>query len=193
MSYGPNYEYWKKFATLAAWEIASMMKGFDPRSMPDITDRHGDGLDLSDEIRMLASAAMTSELVTIPNDKNAQDREKLIAVSSLIPWLRGHGYCKQAEGLTAIGKADSKAATELPDAQRRLGRLKELGGGAFRDRDGNWRFKGISELINAEASENRPRSSDKIVRADLKKAVEIEVRAEAEGIHPGNRNGFWRA
>ena len=161
--------------------------------MPDITDRHGDGLDLSDEIRMLASAAMTSELVTIPNDKNAQDSEKLIAVSSLIPWLRGHGYREQAEGLTAIGKADSKAATELPDAQRRLGRLKELGGGAFRDRDGNWRFKGISELINAEASENRPRSSDKIVRADLKKAVEIEVRAEALGIHTGIRNGFWRA
>jgi hypothetical protein len=67
-----------------------------------------------------------------------------------------------------------------PDPQRRLARLRELGGTA-KLRHGEWQFTGITKLVEAEEAEGRKRSSEKTIRADLSEAAQAEADAKRRG------------
>lgn len=66
------------------------------------------------------------------------------------------------------------------DPQRRMNRLRELGG-TVRFRHGKWTFLGIGRLVKSELAESRPRSSEKTIREDLCTAAEDEKTAKREG------------
>jgi hypothetical protein len=72
------------------------------------------------------------------------------------------------------------AAPELPDPERRLKRLREIGGEASWYM-GKWTFTKTNTLAADEARENRPRSSQKTIKADLEKAAEAERKAKRDG------------
>lgn len=66
------------------------------------------------------------------------------------------------------------------DQERRLARLRALGGNA-RFKRGEWKFKGITELVNREKSEGYKRSDEKTIRNDLREAAENERDAKRAG------------
>lgn len=86
-----------------------------------------------------------------------------------------------AELGAALGTLDATVvvpASELPDPERRLIALRELGGAAkwTRGRDGiqAWRIKGIQSLVAQEKAQGRKRSDEKTIRDDLRDAAEAE-------------------
>jgi len=76
-----------------------------------------------------------------------------------------------------------KTRNEWPDAsdkeaeptepERRLARLRQLGGSA-KSKNGKWRFSGISELVELEKFEVRKRCDEKTIRSDLTEALKAE-------------------
>lgn len=76
------------------------------------------------------------------------------------------------------------SAQEAPDPERRLARLRELGGSA-KYRDGNWRFTGITLLVADEEEQCRRRRDEKTIRADLKEAAQNELEAKRAGFGSG--------
>ena len=90
----------------------------------------------------------------------------------------------QAEA-PAVGPSGGDAAP-LPDPERRLARLREMGGSATSKR-GEWKFTRITALVAAERSEGRKRSDEKTIRADLKEAAEAEAEAKRAGHWDGLR------
>lgn len=76
-----------------------------------------------------------------------------------------------------------QAVHGLPDPERRLKRLRAMGGEASY-RMGKWSFKGTNALAAIEAGEGRPRSSQKTVKQDLEEAAEAERKVKREGIAP---------
>ena len=94
-----------------------------------------------------------------------------------------HGVSVEVEQPAQVAQPAPAAQVEpeVPDPERRLKRLREMGGSADYFM-GKWRFKGINELVAVEASEGRPRSSQKTVKADLEKAAEAERKAKKEGV-----------
>ena len=71
-----------------------------------------------------------------------------------------------------------------PDPERRLARLRALGGDAIYRR-GEWKITGISALVASEKSEGRKRSDEKTIRADLKEAAENERDAKRANAFAG--------
>ena len=73
--------------------------------------------------------------------------------------------------------ACSASTDATPDPERRLARLRALGGDASFKR-GVWRFRGIVALEASEQREGRSRRSQKTIRADLTEAAESEREAK---------------
>ena len=80
--------------------------------------------------------------------------------------------------------ADSASNSTTPDPERRLARLRELGGNATYKR-GEWKITGILALVASEKSQSRKRSDEKTIRADLKEAAENEREAKRANAFSG--------
>lgn len=76
------------------------------------------------------------------------------------------------------------SAQTTPDPERRLARLRELGG-SMKHRSGEWRFTGIARLVASEKAQGRSRSDEKTIRADLKEATQNELEAKRAGFGSG--------
>ena len=76
------------------------------------------------------------------------------------------------------------AQTAPDDPERRLSRLRELGGSA-KHRGGEWRFTGIAKLVASEKAQGRSRSAEKTIRLDLKEAAQNEREAKRAGFGSG--------
>lgn len=79
---------------------------------------------------------------------------------------------------------DRVRADSTPDPERRLARLRDLGGSATAER-GEWKFKGITALVKTEKSEGRKRRDEKTIRVDLKKAAQNELESKRSGFCSG--------
>lgn len=84
----------------------------------------------------------------------------------------------QAEA--TAGGASGGGAVPAPDPERRLARLRAMGGSATYRRN-VWQFTGIKALVDAERNEGRKRSDEKTIRADLREAAEAEREAKRAG------------
>lgn len=80
--------------------------------------------------------------------------------------------------------ADSASTDTTPDPERRLARLRALGGHA-KFKHNEWKFTGIAVLVASEKSEGRNRSDEKTIRADLKEAAESEREAKRANAFDG--------
>ncbi|MDB5874593.1 MAG: hypothetical protein JWQ07_4035 [Ramlibacter sp.] len=69
----------------------------------------------------------------------------------------------------------------LPDPERRLARLRSIGGEVHRNAAGGWSIKKIGELVELERSEARGRADPHTVRSDLRNAAEAEHAAQRAG------------
>jgi hypothetical protein len=79
------------------------------------------------------------------------------------------------------GAASSLPSTQVePDPQRRLARLRALGGSA-KFRQGKWRFTKIGELVAEEERAGRKRSDQKTVHGDLCDAADAEAADKRRG------------
>ena len=110
-------------------------------------------------------------------------------------WLAGYepkqtatDTSKQAGKATDVTSADRDAPAveqgHTPDAERRLARLRALGGSAKYTR-ARWSFTRISVLVESEKSEGRARSDEKTIRADLREAAQAERDAKSAGFGAG--------
>ena len=79
---------------------------------------------------------------------------------------------------------------KLSDPERRLATLRELGGSTKWTAAGKGAFKGTANLVAHEKAANRPRSDEKIIRADLCKAAEAEYWANRQGPTPSPTTGW---
>lgn len=80
--------------------------------------------------------------------------------------------------------AESASNDTTPDPERRLARLRALGGSATYKR-GEWKIIGITYLVESEKSEGRKRSDEKTIRADLREAAQNELEAKRAGFGSG--------
>jgi hypothetical protein len=78
----------------------------------------------------------------------------------------------------------SGAIEQTQDPERRLARLRALGGSA-KYKNGHWRFSGTSKLVTLERSDGRKRIDEKTIRADLREAAENERTARRAGLFDG--------
>ena len=67
----------------------------------------------------------------------------------------------------------SGGVEQTPDAERRLARLRALGGTAKYVRH-EWKFTGMADLVESEKANDRKRRSEKTIRADLIQAAQAE-------------------
>ena len=70
------------------------------------------------------------------------------------------------------------------DPERRLARLRELGGTA-KYAHHEWKFTGMSCLVNSEKADGRKRCSEKTIRADLIQAAQAERDEKTAGFGAG--------
>ncbi|MBU6257889.1 MAG: hypothetical protein KGO01_05655 [Burkholderiales bacterium] len=103
-----------------------------------------------------------------------------IGVAPAPPAIVGASATPPIAAIPVAATPQSAPALGLPDPERRLARLRDLGGWVGKVR-GKWKTKGVSQLIAAEAAEGRKRRSDKTVRADVINAAENEAAALASG------------
>jgi hypothetical protein len=89
-------------------------------------------------------------------------------------------YVKALDGMLYGLQPEVAAPAPLPEHQRRLATLISIGGSAKPFR-GEWQFKGITALEKQERQEGRTRTSQKIIRSDLKKAADEQAKAKKEG------------
>lgn len=94
-------------------------------------------------------------------------------------WTAAGGIVLPAENDGAL-----PPVAAISDPERRLARLRELGGDAKKVRD-EWKFSGMVKLVASEKALGRKRSDDKTIRADLKEAAEAEREAKAAGHFDG--------
>jgi hypothetical protein len=118
----PNFDDWRKFSTIKIWEIAVLMRGFDPRALGNVmvstgdpNDHIGEEPDFSFEERMLTSAVLAGKLTAgsgIPRLPNGQTE---IIITELIPWLRNFDdYTDLIDGLVHTAQPALDAATGKP-------------------------------------------------------------------------------
>lgn len=102
--------------TLKLWFVAAMMHNVDPNRIDDVFDCSGYGLDLSDEIQLLISAALVGDITAFPQPGKLPDNETEVSRESLDPWLRPQRYGVLANKLrTAVKKSPRpKALPNLP-------------------------------------------------------------------------------
>lgn len=84
----------------------------------------------------------------------------------------------------AVPVVNSASESTIPDPERRLARLRALGG-AEKYKRGEWKFAGITKLVVIEKSEGRKRSDEKTIRADLREAADNEREAKQAGFGSG--------
>jgi hypothetical protein len=106
--------------------------------------------------------------------------EKLAEESSLSQALE----CGPVASSVSPVMLDSANTATPPDPERRLARLRALGGNATCRRD-EWKFTGIAALVASEKSEGRKRCDEKTIRADLKNAADNESDAKRAGFADG--------
>ena len=90
----------------------------------------------------------------------------------------------EPQAATPAPVADSASNDATPDPERRLTRLRQLGGNVT-FRRGEWKCTGITALVAIEKSEGRKRCDEKTIRADLKEAAESEREARRAGFGAG--------
>ena len=90
----------------------------------------------------------------------------------------------QPQAVTPAPVAGIATNNATPDPERRLARLRALGGDAIYRR-GEWRITGISALVASEKSEGRKRCDEKTIRADIKEAAENEREAKRSNAFAG--------
>ena len=90
----------------------------------------------------------------------------------------------QPQAATPAPVAGIATNNATPDPERRLARLRALGGDAIYRR-GDWKITGISALVASEKGEGRKRSDEKTIRADLKEAAENERDAKRANAFAG--------
>ena len=88
------------------------------------------------------------------------------------------------QAATPAPVADSASNDATPDPERRLTRLRQLGGNVT-FRRGEWKCTGITALVAIEKSEGRKRSDEQTIRADLKEAAQNELEARRAGFGSG--------
>jgi hypothetical protein len=131
-------------------------------------------------------------------DKLVETTEREITAPVFFDWLqradiRPSAYI--AAWFATQGIVEPPAAPEVavvalagthqtPDAERRLARLRELGGNAQKRR-GEWKFTGMSMLVESERAENRKRRSEKTMRADLIQAATSADEEQRAGFATG--------
>ncbi|MEI8156806.1 MAG: hypothetical protein WCH60_08055 [Burkholderiales bacterium] len=103
--------HWGKFSTLEVWEAAALMNNVSPTALQDIVvNDEGDGLDLSDESRMLISAIEVGELLAHPPNLSPPSDHTNVVVASLIHWLHRRGYVTLADALKLAQDGASASA-----------------------------------------------------------------------------------
>ena len=156
-----------------------MMNGVDPHATGDVTDRNGDALDFSDDTQRLISAALVGEISAYPVAGQLPNSSTEVSVASLGPWLRGRENVDLADALgSPIHNSPSQgasipAAPHIPESERRLARLRELGGDV-KYVQARYRITGIVKLIKSEIDSGAARCSQKTIRADLQEAFDAE-------------------
>ena len=90
----------------------------------------------------------------------------------------------QPQAVTPAPVAGIATNSATPDPERRLARLRALGGDAIYRR-GEWKITGISALVASEKGEGRKRCDEKTIRADLKEAAENERDAKRANAFAG--------
>lgn len=90
----------------------------------------------------------------------------------------------QPQAATPAPVAGIATNNATPDPERRLARLRALGGDAIYRR-GEWKITGISALVASEKGEGRKRCDEKTIRADLKEAAESEREAKRANAFSG--------
>jgi hypothetical protein len=88
----------------------------------------------------------------------------------------------QAASVVAVGASGDVEQT--PDAERRLARLRALGGTAKYVRH-EWKFTGMADLVESEKADDRKRRSEKTIRADLIQAAQAERDEKSAGFGAG--------
>ena len=106
-----------------------------------------------------------------------------------LPWgdiqeQRAELQAEAAEHNAPVATQSASKSTEPPDPERRLARLRTLGGTVKRKR-GDWKFTGITKLVALEKSEGRKRSDEKTIRLDLHEALRNEDVAKCAGFGAG--------
>jgi hypothetical protein len=102
--FSPKFAYWRKRPTLKVWFVAAMMHNVDPHAMTDAIDSNGDGLDLSDEMELIKSAALIGDITDFAHPGKLPDNETEVSRESLDPWLRAQGYAVLANKLRTTVK-----------------------------------------------------------------------------------------
>ena len=105
-------------------------------------------------------------------------------------WFKAQGVqaAQPQAAAPALVVGTVASSSTKPDPERRLARLRELGGNATYNR-GEWRFPGITALVASEKSEGRKRCDEKTIRADLKEAAESEREAKRASPFAGLAQG----
>lgn len=109
-----------------------------------------------------------------------------IAAGDFVAWLRGQrdtpsehiaAWMEATAPEPAPVELDQEAPAPAPDPQRRLALLRSLGGNV-KWLSGKWEVTRMAALVQHERGS--PRSSEKTIRADLRKAAEAERREGAQ-------------
>ena len=125
--FDPVFENWKQISTPRIWEVAAMMRGFEPRVMSDVVDANGDALDLSFEIRALISAVSTGLLSSVTPTVSANGQTEVTS-ETLVPWLRNHGFGKLSDGLTASTPIENGPKRWTPEFTEEVRAYREIHG-----------------------------------------------------------------
>jgi hypothetical protein len=199
----PKFEDWRQFSSIEVWEIAAMIHGFDPRAVGDVvvpdpldpTNSSGVASDTSWTERALVSGIQVGALASTSENVASPNIHTNISVSSLIPWLRANGYHDLAAELDtqpvlngAHGSSTGgQSLPVVPEPQRRLTALRELGGEAKWKRyrgSQQWTFTKIKILVAQEKHAKKLRSDEKTIRKDLTEAAAAESMKRRSGPTP---------
>lgn len=197
MSSAPDFDYWRQFHTLRAWEISALLHGVDPRAVGDVmvkgTDpknEYGDPLDLSDALRRVTSAIDAGLMSGLNSPATSASRETEVAVESMHNWLLHIGQHELAkEFFGQVQHTQTNAARTgkpVSEPQRRLAELRRLKGDVIRCNrtKSGWKAVKLKDLIKSEAACDHGRLDPKTVRRDLFSAAEEEWQAQKDG-QPG--------
>lgn len=100
MSYtSPHFDHWRTRPTLKVWFVAALMRGVDPRRMADVTDGHGDDVDLTEDIQLIIGAALIGDIASYPHPGQLPDAETELSTTSVAQWLRGRGDASLSDEL----------------------------------------------------------------------------------------------
>lgn len=115
-----NFEDWRLRSHLKIWELASIIHGFDPRALADVTvNNSGDSLDLSFEIYVLTSAVNIGDLVPLPG-QGSIDKNTQVSLPSAIDWLRARGHKRIARQLSTTIHPNDAPISKKNDIVKRL-------------------------------------------------------------------------